>query len=85
MLTVKDTGDGVYQHGVCRSGMETAGFFQGQDPLHPMIVFVTGRPQGALAPQDPKAQGPVKLSEKVTPPAGLQNRACHFRGTRLLS
>ena len=55
MLTVKDTGDGVYQHGVCRSGMETAGFFQGQDPLHPMIAFVTGRPQGALAPQDPVA------------------------------
>ena len=26
----------------------------------------------------------VKLSERVTPPAGLQNRACHFRNTRLL-
>lgn len=31
------------------------------------------------------AQGTVKLSERVAPPAGLQNRACHFRGTRLLS
>ena len=40
---------------------------------------------GAFAPQYRKAQGAVKLSEGITPPAGLQNRACHFRGTRLLS
>jgi hypothetical protein len=28
---------------------------------------------------------PVELSERIAPPAGLQNCACHFRGTRLLS
>ena len=27
----------------------------------------------------------VGLSEGVAPSAGLQNRACHFRNTRLLS
>jgi hypothetical protein len=30
------------------------------------------------------AQRPVELSEGITPPAGLQNRACHVSGTRLL-
>jgi hypothetical protein len=50
-----------------------------------VIAFFTGSPIGTLAPKDSKAQGTVKLSERVAPPAGLQNRACHFRGTRLLS
>src|SRR2546428_2496130 len=76
-LAMEETRDGVYQHGVGRSGMETAGFFQGQDPLHPMIALVTSRAQQALTPQHPKAQGPVELSEEIALPAGLQNRACH--------
>ena len=41
--------------------------------------------KAAFAPQDTRAHRAVKLSERVAPPAGLQNRACHFRGTRLLS
>ena len=60
MLAMEATRDGVYQHGGGRSGMETAGFLQGQDPLHPMIALVTGRAQRALAPQPPKAQGPLR-------------------------
>src|SRR5213080_4207222 len=48
LLAMEEMRDGVYQHGVGRSGMETAGFFQGQDPLHPMIALVTGRAQQAL-------------------------------------
>jgi lipopolysaccharide biosynthesis glycosyltransferase len=43
--------DGVNQHGVGRSGVETAGFFEGQDPLRPVIALVTGRSQRALTAQ----------------------------------
>jgi hypothetical protein len=59
-LAREETGDGVYQHGVGRSGVETAGLFERQDPLHPAIALVTGRAQRALAPQHPKAQGPLR-------------------------
>src|SRR5215216_6254711 len=52
LLAREETGDGVYQHGVGRSGVETAGLFEGQDALHPPIAFVTGRAQRALAPED---------------------------------
>ena len=58
---------------------------QGQDPLHPAIALLAARPLTALAPQHAESVGTVKLSERIAPPAGLQNRACHFRGTRLLS
>ena len=40
--------------------MQTAGFSQRQDVLYPAIAFVTGRPQRALAPLHPKAQGPLR-------------------------
>src|SRR5262245_2282445 len=40
-----------------------------------------GLPQAAGVVDDATA---VELSEGIAPPAGLQNRACHFSGTRLL-
>ena len=39
MLAMEKTADGVHQHGVGGSGVETAGFFQRQDPLHPPIAL----------------------------------------------
>ena len=48
--------------------MQTAGFSQRQDALYPAIAFVTGRPQRALAPLDPKAQGPVNSAKRSLPP-----------------
>jgi hypothetical protein len=60
LLAMEETRDGVNQHGVGSSGVETAGFFEGQDPLHPVIALVTGRPQRAFAPQHPKTQGPLR-------------------------
>src|SRR5713226_4038968 len=53
LLAMEETGDGVHQYGVGGSGVETAGFFEGQDPLHPSIALVTGCPQRALAPEYP--------------------------------
>jgi hypothetical protein len=44
VLAVKETGDSVHQYGIGGSGVETAGFFERQDPLDPAIAFVTGRP-----------------------------------------
>ena len=40
----EETGDGVYEHGVGGSGVETAGFFERQDPLHPAIALGACRP-----------------------------------------
>src|SRR5262245_61060185 len=54
---MEETADGVHQHGVGGSRVETAGFFERQDTLHPAIAFATGRSQRALAPQDTTAQG----------------------------
>jgi len=56
-----------------------------QEVLHKMTPGDTVRPVAGLAPLHGVAQGPVELSEEIAPPAGLQNRACHFHGTRLLS
>jgi hypothetical protein len=78
-------GHGIHEDGIGRPGLETTRLFQGQDALYPPIALVTGRPQRALAPLHPKAQGPDELSEGIAPPTGLQNRACPFGGTRLLS
>jgi hypothetical protein len=41
--------------------------------------------KATLAPLHIWTDRPVELSERIAPPAGLQNCACHFRGTRLLS
>ena len=51
---MEETRDGVNQHGVGSSGVETAGFFEGQDPLHPAIALVTGRPSERLRHSTPK-------------------------------
>ena len=59
LLAREETGDCVYQYDVGRSGVETAGLFERQDPLHPAIALVTGRAQRALAPQHAKAQRPL--------------------------
>ncbi len=55
-----------------------------------VIVHLGGRvrqqgTKAAFAPEHSRTNGPVELSEGIAPPAGLQNRACPFRGTRLLS
>ena len=49
--------DGVHQHGVGGSGLETTGFFERQDALHPAVALGTRRPQGPLPPQDATPQG----------------------------
>ena len=56
-----------------------------QDRLDEPTPTVTLRAMTALAPEHGMPQGAVELSEEIAPPAGLQNRACHFCGTRLLS
>ena len=67
MLAVKETGDGVHQYRVGGSGVEMAGFFERQDPLHPPIALGTGRPQGPLPPQDPTPQGPDTVDGGIAP------------------
>ncbi len=57
---MEETGDGVHQHRVGRSGLATTGFFAGQDPFDPAVALGTRRPVGALAPEPPKAQGPFR-------------------------
>ena len=58
LLAIEETRDGINQHAVGRSGVETASFFEGQELLHPVIALGTRRTQRALTPQHPKAQGP---------------------------
>src|SRR2546421_7703736 len=57
LVALEETADGVHQHGVGSSGVETAGLLERQDALHPAVAFVTGRPQGPLPPQDATPQG----------------------------
>ena len=52
--------DGVNQHSVGRSGLETTGLFEGQDPFDPVVAPGTRRPVGVLVPEHPKAQGPFR-------------------------
>ena len=47
-MAMEETADGVHQHGVGGSGLETAGLLERQDALHPPIALVTGGPMGAL-------------------------------------
>src|SRR5262249_62152126 len=54
VLAMEETADGIHQHGVGSSGMETARLLERQDALHPPVAFVTGRPKGPLPPQHPK-------------------------------
>jgi len=56
-----------------------------EEALDPAIAFVIIGALHHLAPEHPRTDRPVELSEGIAPPAGLQNRACHVRGTRLLS
>jgi hypothetical protein len=85
LTTMEQTGECLHQNRVGRLAQLTARVTKRQTSLYPAIAFVTISPVGALAPKYGKAQGAVKLSERIAPPAGLQNRACHFSGTRLLS
>src|SRR5262249_40660527 len=66
-LAMEEARYGLYQYDVGRSGVETAGLFERQDPLHPAIAFGTGRAQRTLAPQHPKAQRPVTVGEGIAP------------------
>src|SRR5215475_14422694 len=43
------------------------------------------RAKAALTPLHPRTDRPVTVEEGSLPPPLLQNRACHFGGTRLLS
>ena len=54
---MEETADGVHQHSVGGSGVETAGLLERQDPLHPAVAFGTRRPQGPFPPQDATPQG----------------------------
>src|SRR5262245_5642935 len=44
LVALEETADGVHQHSIGGSGVETAGFFERQEPLHPPVAFVTGSP-----------------------------------------
>ena len=44
-LAMEETADGVHQYSIGGSGVETAGFFERQDPLDPTVALVTGGPQ----------------------------------------
>ena len=57
MLAMEKTADGVHQHGVGGSGVETAGLFERQDPFHPALPLGACRPQRPFAPQDATPQG----------------------------
>src|SRR5205814_624937 len=54
LVALEETADGVYQHSVGSSGVETAGFFERQDPFDPAVAFRTRCPQRPLPPQDAK-------------------------------
>ena len=56
-----------------------------QDMSHEATAPRTLGTIAGLAPLHGMPQLSVELSEEIAPPAGLQNRACHFHGTRLLS
>src|SRR5262245_701416 len=61
---------------------------QGRDgrqyPLSKVTTCATLGAEASFAPEHNGTESPVELSEGIAPPAGLQNRACHFSGTRLL-
>src|SRR5262249_54815699 len=43
LVALEETADSIHQHGVGSSGLETAGFFERQDTLHPAIALGTDR------------------------------------------
>jgi hypothetical protein len=61
------------------------GCHDSQQALSKLTTCATLGAKAALAPEHDGTEGPVELSEGIAPPAGLQNRAYHFHGTRLLS
>jgi hypothetical protein len=85
MPAVERTGDGFNQDRKCGEAPQTTRLPQRKYSLDPAIALRVVGALHDLAPEHGKPQRAVELSERVTPPAGLQNRACHFRGTRLLS
>jgi hypothetical protein len=85
LTTLEEAGNGINQDVKGRLAHLATGLTKRQTALDPAIALLTVSAMRGLAPQDATSPGAVKLSERVTPPAGLQNRACHFRGIRLLS
>jgi hypothetical protein len=85
MLAVEVARDGINQDrkGGCAS--QAAGLAYREYPFYPPIALRVVGALHQLTPEHGEPQGPVELSEGIAPPAGLQNRACPFRGTRLLS
>src|SRR5262249_55893452 len=74
LVALEATADGVHQYGIGRASLEAAGLFKRQDPLHPPVAFLTGCPQGAFAPQHPKAQGPFRpIVRRVHPVLGKKD------------
>jgi hypothetical protein len=49
----------IHQHGEGGFVVKAAGFFEGEDSLHPAIAFVTGGAMAALAPHDTVTQCPL--------------------------
>jgi len=85
MLAVKVASNGIHQNWERGHAPQAAGLSQRENPLHPTIPLHVVGALHHLPPEDGKAESPVELSEGIAPPAGLQNRACHVCGTRLLS
>jgi hypothetical protein len=57
---------------------------QGENPLHRAIALGIVGAWHQLVSEHSEPPCAVELSEGIAPPAGLQNCACHFRGTRFL-
>ena len=53
LLVLEETGDGVHQDGVGKSGLETTRFFERQATFHPALALITPAPLGAFTPEPP--------------------------------
>jgi hypothetical protein len=60
LLAMEEPRDGLNQHVIGGSGVETTGFFEGQNPFDPAVALGTRRPVGTLPPEDAKPQGPFR-------------------------
>ena len=85
MLAIEVTRDRVHQDGERGEAPQATRLPHREDSLDPAIALLVIAALQQFPPEHREAEGPGELSEGIAPPAGLQNRACHFCGTRLLS
>ena len=54
-LPPEQIGDGIYENGIRRLGLEATRLLQREDTFHPAIALLTRGSMGAFAPEYPKA------------------------------